>query len=160
MKNLEIVLIEKCLFYFSNYFSVVHQHGLFSEKVVLNNLTEPEIMQGQREFLLQGAACCSQEEEEWGRHHYQTSGLASHSSGKFMWPVFFSVLRSRNYLFPAPAPTPAPAIYCHLKLYCNSSNIGNKFQWRFFFILASSTLTTVNIYLKDNFGSGPAPGLK
>ena len=27
-------------------------------------------------------------------------------------------------------------------------------QWRFFFILASSKLCTVNIYLKDNFGSG------
>ena len=38
--------------------------------------------------------------------------------------------------------------------YYNSSTIRNKSQRRFFFILASSKLTTVNIYKKDNFGSG------
>ena len=71
-----------------------------------------------------------------------------------------TVLRSRNYLFSAPAsgsfsapplsiisaPAPAPAIYCHLKLYYNSSTIRNKSQWKFFFILAYSKLTAVNIY--------------
>ena len=69
-----------------------------------------------------------------------------------------SVLRSRNYLFlapaphfpftsaPAPAPAPASAIYCHLKLYYNSSTIRNMSQWRFFFNLSSSKLTAGNIY--------------
>ena len=54
----------------------------------------------------------------------------------------------------APAPAPASAKYCHLKLYYNSNTIRNMFQWRFFFILASSKLTAVHIYLKDNFGFG------
>ena len=68
------------------------------------------------------------------------------------WTI--SVLRSRNYLFSAPAPplsiisaaptpAPAPAIYCHLKLYYYNSRS----------ILATSKLTEVSIYLKDNFGS-------
>ena len=47
--------------------------------------------------------------------------------------LYFSMLRSRNYLFSAPAPTlsiisapappPATAIYCHIKLFDNSSTI-------------------------------------
>ena len=70
--------------------------------------------------------------------------------------IHIPVLRSRNYLFSAPAPplsiisapAPAPAIYCNLKLYynTNSSTKRNMSQWRFFFILASSKLTPVNIY--------------
>ena len=78
---------------------------------------------------------------------------------------FFPVLRSRNYLFsaltpgPVPpwsrisAPAPAPAIYCHLKLLYNSSTIPMEVEKSFSFF-SSSKLTAVNIYLKNNFGSG------
>ena len=73
---------------------------------------------------------------------------------------YISVLRSQNYLFSAPtpaphlsiisapAPAPTPAIYCHLKLYYNSSTIRNMSQLSFFFILilASFRLTVGNIY--------------
>ena len=80
------------------------------------------------------------------------------------------MLQSQNYLFLAPAPplslisalAPDPAMYCHLKLYYNSSStIRNMSQWRFCFILAQSKQTKVNTgtYKKDNFGSA-APGLK
>ena len=57
--------------------------------------------------------------------------------------MFFSVLRSRNYLFsaltlapapplsiisaPASAPAPAPGIVCHLKLYYNRSRYHKKY---------------------------------
>ena len=58
---------------------------------------------------------------------------------------FKAVLQSRNYLFLAPAPPLSPAIYCHLKLYYNSSTIRNMSQWRLFFILAFSKGTAVNI---------------
>ena len=50
-------------------------------------------------------------------------------------------------------PSPALAIYCHLKLYNNSSVIRNMIQWRFIFILASTKPTAVSIK-KDNFSSG------
>ena len=53
----------------------------------------------------------------------------------------------------APAPAPAPVIFCHLKLYYNSSTIRSTSQWKFFFILASSKLTAVNFYQKYNVGS-------
>ena len=47
---------------------------------------------------------------------------------------------------------PFPAIYCHLKLYNNRVSIRNMPQRRFFFILASSKQTAVNIDYNNNFG--------
>ena len=50
-----------------------------------------------------------------------------------------AVLRSRSYLFSAPTPAPplspisapAPAIYCHLKLFYNSSTIAMEVEISF-----------------------------
>ena len=54
---------------------------------------------------------------------------------------------------PAPvlAPAPAPALYCHLKLYYNSSTIRNKSLWRFFF--PSIQKTDYRQYLLRRWGS-------
>ena len=41
--------------------------------------------------------------------------------------------------------------------HCYNSTIKNMSQFTFFFILASTKLTAINIYLKDNFSSG-SPG--
>ena len=38
--------------------------------------------------------------------------------------------------------------------HCYNSTIKNMSQFTFFFILASTKLTAINIYLKDNFSSG------
>ena len=41
-------------------------------------------------------------------------------------------------------------------VYCSiyNSTIIKITQWKFFFIIASTKLTVINIYVKDNFGSG------
>ena len=75
-----------------------------------------------------------------------------------LFAMFKGVLRSRNYLFSAPplsifaalalATGTDPAIFCHFKLYYNNSTIRIMSQWRFF-VLASSKVTKLNIYLKD-----------
>ena len=51
---------------------------------------------------------------------FRYTGILKISSDAFSL-IYYTVLRSRNYLFSAPAP--ATAIYCHLKLFYKSNNL-------------------------------------
>ena len=69
--------------------------------------------------------------------------------------LFGSVAEPKLFIFSSGSSSSSCHIYWNLKtvLQYNSSTIRNMSQYRFFFILASSKLTAVNIYKKDNFGT-------